>query len=147
MFYISCIIQTQQLNCDKLYFGLSNLNITKNNSKLQELDNVNNCTEDLNIVSLPLNTAETNLLATNFLKTNGLKNLCLQTSTNIPDKINSFSSNNGNYTCNFSELLRVARKIEKISNQGIGRFKGNLRDVPFLPKGWMKVVKRKSFKS
>ena len=48
---------------------------------------------------------------------------------------------------NVSELLRVARRIEKISNQGIGRSKGHMRDVPFLPKGWMKVAKTQSFKS
>ena len=123
----------------------SNTNITKT-SKLHELDNVDNCTDDLNIVSLPFNTAKTNLLATNFLKTNGLKSLCLQSPTINPG---TTSTNNNGTTppSNLSELLRVARKIEKISNQGVGRSKGNLRDIPFLPKGWMKVVKRKSFQS
>jgi hypothetical protein len=61
---------------------------------------------------------------------------------------NSGNSTPGGNNNSVSELLRVARRIEKISNQGIGRSKSyNLRDVPFLPKGWMKVVKRKSFQA
>ena len=124
----------------------SNSNQT-NPSKLYELDNINNCTEDLNIVSLPFNTAETNLLATNLLKTNGLKSLRLQNTAMNQDRISPSPTTSGYTPNSFSELLRVARKIEKISNQGIVKSKVNLRDIPFLPRGWMKVVKRKSFQS
>ena len=124
----------------------SNSNQTKP-SKFYELDNINNCTEDLNIVSLPFNTAETNLLATNLLKTNGLKSLRLQNTAMNQDRISPSPTTSAYAPNNFSELLRVARKIEKISNQGVVKSKVNLRDIPFLPKGWMKVVKRKSFQS
>ena len=123
------------------------------NNKNKKFDELDDCIQDLHIVSLPFNTAKTNLLTTttNILTNHGLRSLC--SSTNFNPTPTTTATNSGNSTPggnnSVSELLRVARRIEKISNQGIGRSKSYnlLRDVPFLPKGWMKVVKRKSFQS
>ena len=102
-----------------------------------------------NIASLPVPTS-----ARMNLFTNGLLNDIQESKHSRPyGNMNGIAaastppSNGCNGIQNVSELLRIARRIEKISNQGIGRSRGHMRDVPFLPKGWMKVAKRQSFKS
>ena len=101
------------------------------------------------IVSLPLPTTARRNLFTNSLLNDirELKHSRPYVDMNGVGAASTSPSNGCNGSNNVSELLRVARRIEKISNQGIGRSKGHMRDVPFLPKGWMKVAKRQSFKS
>jgi hypothetical protein len=111
---------------------------------IEKLKNMRN-----NIVSLPIPTsARVNLF------TNGLLNDIRELKNSRPHgnvhgiaAASTPPSSGCNGINNVSELLRIARRIEKISNQGIGRSKGHMRDVPFLPKGWMKVAKIQSIQS
>ena len=111
---------------------------------IEKLKNMRN-----NIVSLPLpTTARRNLFTNNLLNDiRELKHSRPYVNMNGVAAASTSPSNGCNGINNVSELLRVARRIEKISNQGIGRSKVHMRDVPFLPKGWMKVAKRQSFKN
>lgn len=111
--------------------------------KFNELSIDDSSTEDTSNISLPFQTtAKNNLLTTDFIANGSLRNFACSGSAN-----NGSTNVPGNSNSSFAELLKVARRIEKISNQGIGRTRSALRDTSFLPKGWMRVVKRKSLQN